>query len=372
MTGGPESSDWSRAALQRRFGLKVGIGIAVLLVFILGAVLFAFQKSIDRSGASQPEPEISSAIGEVADAIDALAERIPATSDEPVPTSGAGQSTTNGPAVATGYTISPSWWVLIALAFALLYYVFKEGAPDWAKIIVAWAGAVSAIAAAATALIGVYEAWRNANAPRDEALAIRRFVEFVPTAPQTSVFVLPDDISVVQGAETLLTFAIPYGEASCNTDASGRWPNTYPSGQSETFIRRLANGLASCADSVSKPVVEVRGFASSSEVRGYEQCGVDNTDDANRDIANRRGEEAAKLLREVGGSSLDVEAPAWTTFAQMRDDREYNDRLLNNQYSSARATLTRRVEIRVRSAGVCAAAPIPASATTPIPASAPR
>jgi len=327
--------------------------VLVALIFVGVGVLFAFLKPLSPS--SQPAgpvapSQMTRAIDGVATAIDALASRIPV---EPT----AQPKTTSTPPTGTR-GISPWWWALAALALGLLYYVFAHGGDDpWMKYI----KRATAIAGVVTAVAGAYAAVLNAIAPRDDPLAIRRFIEFVPTAPQSSVFVLPNDISVVPKPEPkiLLTFAIPHGEASCS--ASGRWPNTYPSEQSETFIRQLAAGLASCADATTKPSVEVRGFASSSEVRGYEQCGVDNTDAANLAIANRRGEEAAKLLREHGGSAVVVTAPPWESFEAMRDDREYNDRLLNNQYSSARATLTRRVEIRVLSAGACSAPPIPAS-----------
>jgi hypothetical protein len=370
VTSETRSIDWD--ALVRRFGLKAGVGLAVLFVFLVGAVLIFFQASIEQGGASAPpreSPELVRAVDGIADAVNDAAGRIAAATDTDPPPLGVEQGTALDE--AANYSVSPWWWVAAGLAFALLYYAFKDGAPDWAKKIVTGAGAVSAIAAAATALAGAYEAWRNAIAPRDDALAIRRFVEFVPTAPQTSVFVLPNDVSVVQGtdAKTLLTFAIPYGEASCATDASGRWRNTYPSGTSETFIRRLAAGLASCAAANTIPRVEVRGFASSSEVTNFPQCGTNNSDAANLAIANRRADEVAKLLDDIGGDSLDVDTHQWATLALMIEDREYNDVLLNNQYSSARATLTRRVEIRVRSAGACAPNAITAGAATPTPAS---
>jgi len=194
----------------------------------------------------------------------------------------------------------------------------------------------------------------------DNAFRIERIVRYIQQPIDPTIFIWPNKLSLITGAghEPVATFTIPFGEASCQSqDVAGHWEGTYPGPEAVRFIRKLAQGLELCAESKRPTKVRVRGFASSSNVEGYEHCdGAKDSNMANLKIAHRREEAVAELLRTAANKKsgkLMVISDGWSDFEEMERERQFNDRLLNGNYATLRGVLTRRVEINLINPANC-------------------
>lgn len=96
------------------------------------------------------------------------------------------------------------------------------------------------------------------------------------------------------------------------------------------------------------------GMASSSQIG---ELGPRKSNQKNMELANLRAEvvklEMERQLSPDLLKRLDIEVFEWTTFEDMIQARRFRDTNSSGEYDSERARLTRRVEIRIVSAGGC-------------------
>ncbi len=157
-------------------------------------------------------------------------------------------------------------------------------------------------------------------------------------------------------ADRLATIIVPFGkEASCDADSPSQWTGTTVDQLHRSFLAQLGRDLSQCG-SQSKPIrVQVRGFASSSNVADFAKCGnAASNDQANLLIADARRDNVVRYLSQDKGPHLEIQSYDWHgDYQQMRRERRYIDRFIGNEYSKSRGQLNRRAEIVLLDAGEC-------------------
>jgi|SRR5262245_57447509 len=180
--------------------------------------------------------------------------------------------------------------------------------------------------------------------------------------PQSSVVFFDRANSSQPGPSQEFTMSVPFFKEAESCDPKTEWGGgTTLDGSSKTFLQNLASGLLHCADQGKAVDVIVRGFASSSKLKG-DLCSSD-PEKANRDVANARARAVAEILagpeaaaKESETSTLprvNVSVETWTSPTAMRDKIHFSDMNSRGEFSELRGNLTRRADVIVKNAGDC-------------------
>ena len=157
-------------------------------------------------------------------------------------------------------------------------------------------------------------------------------------------------------SDRLATIIVPFAkEASCDAISPQDWTGASVDDVHRSFLVQLGKDLSQCG-SPGKPVrLEVRGFASSSNVTDYTKCNhASSNSQANLFVANARRDNVIHFLNQEKDRFLHIESHDWKgDYGKMQQRRHYVDRFLGHAYSKARGQLNRRVEIVLLDAGEC-------------------
>jgi hypothetical protein len=142
-------------------------------------------------------------------------------------------------------------------------------------------------------------------------------------------------------------------------------------------ISDLGQALASCSTPVLPVVIDVRGYASTSEFKDHEGTTCDAvvetkpdrrtvSEQLNLQLAEARRTEVIRLVTESSGQAIRVDPPGparWNDDPQrMRDALGFFDRSLYSDgapYNATRGMLNRRAEIEILSKGACEPRTVP-------------
>lgn len=243
--------------------------------------------------------------------------------------------------------------VVVGLAAYLLVRYFHRQDPILAGLERCLVG-LSVVTAATTLLITIDEQWYWFSDKPAPAVALLALPEVgSPQMPLPLHFIRP--LNPESATDPIARFMVPFVEATCSSaDDPLNWQGVTTTPRFENYLRALGKNLAACASDIAPVVVHVKGFASSSEVKNADQCqGAQSSDAANLTIAHARRDRVIRLLATHAGRWVDIQAHTWTDSAAMKHARQFNDRTLDKQYSVARGSFNRRVDIEFWQIGLC-------------------
>lgn len=201
---------------------------------------------------------------------------------------------------------------------------------------------------------------------------------YSPTPPKAEA---PPSLGVLlsqQAAhDTILVpfFPIEGKNPSCNPDQTD-FGDAAKMADIAMTLRRLVRSIRACSYDSDLPVVlDVRGFASSSEFHRCERLIDGHTDTSvsdhlNWQLAEARRQALIRFIKDTTGSSEETtgsakgasskvlirpsaDSPRWANPKAMQDARRFFDRKADGGYDYDKAGLTRRVEIELISKGSC-------------------
>ncbi|NIB44447.1 hypothetical protein HBA55_32970 [Pseudomaricurvus alkylphenolicus] len=253
------------------------------------------------------------------------------------------------------------WWILLVLITAVVIGIVIIRLSSKKDPLLLWTQRSLAVLSVATAfvslLIMIDTQWHWFSDKPAPVLAVFKVDDkdnIVETMPLLLVNSTDNDSS--SSTQPVANFMIPFEEASCS-DSQDRlqWDGVKTTPRFESFIRRLGKNIASCASDIHPVVIQVKGFSSSSEVNNFQQCNhAKNSDEANLIIANARRDRVVQLLSAQAGPWVDVQPHNWDNGVEgMVANRQFNDRIDDQRYSSSRGMFNRRVEVAFLEIGRC-------------------
>jgi hypothetical protein len=177
----------------------------------------------------------------------------------------------------------------------------------------------------------------------------------------TTTYVIGEpSIEKLENRSTIL-IPFPVGKIACNADLE-KHPAARPDKPYNKSLKEIAKLLVSCSNAKFKPIIDVRGYASSSQFE-CQQKGL--VEDRNEELADRRRKSVLAIMAQAEPdftSRVEVhrlEGPRWRENEKVRQtslelfDRVVGDRSPEKQ----REYLSRHVELEVIYIGDCANPP---------------
>ncbi len=201
-----------------------------------------------------------------------------------------------------------------------------------------------------------------AHGPKEEpapSLATAHTVLFVNAPPRERE----------RGSLSESVFLVPFFDEArgCDVKSEAFQKGSSLDKSTKKFLTRLAAGFRRCARSTKPVRVQVRGFASSKPFDCPNDVGGSRSRELNRLIANARARAVVKQLIDGQadahaahpGAAGDViiEPIEWATYEAMKSGQRWDDQE-EGKYSTSRAILTRRAEVRLVESGDCEIASI--------------
>jgi|GEM_PF-6131494 len=253
-------------------------------------------------------------------------------------------------------------WVTGVLGVGALLSLVKELAETWPEIreyvhdgVVRSFDAVNIYLLTTSATLALLVLLALISGDKDSKESDLPTVFFIQTQGMNQVTDTDPAVNYARDTDQV-QFVIPFADEGSCSDASGTLLKGADIDKaSAKFIDLLGKGLSHCSTRDEPVIVDVVGFASSSQFSGVS---TSRSNALNLQLAKLRAENVADSLRAAMTGGRPEEAPTvkvirWSSYEEMRSAMHFNDSC-KTRYDTDCALLNRRVEIRIRSAGDCA------------------